>query len=313
MRKLNNKLILGLALTCSFIAQAQTEIAKVVRMSEFVVSAGLSELDTEDLIKQVTEDSTFYQAFLNLKYYPHDMEGKVRAFYKDESERGSMDRIAKRIVTDSDMMWVEVVSEITNGKIRKRNGDWKYLTVDMYDDVFFSTQKEKVSKNIGKMDQELVSGSKLEKHKAQLKKMLFNPGSPIDNVPFIGDKMAIFSDEMVPYYDYSIYAQNWHDSVPCLVFTCFTKPGMEDETVIRNMISFFHRDTKEVIAREYRLAHNTIFFDFDISIKVENNLISGELVPVTIEYDGFWDIPFKKPEIIRFDLKCTNYNLSRKP
>jgi hypothetical protein len=286
---------------------AQAEIAKVVRMSEFVVSAGLSDLDTEDLIKQVTQDSTFYQAFLNLKYYPHNMEGTVQAFYKDDTEWGAMERKAKRLVTDDRMMWVEILQESTNGKIRKRNGEWKFLTVEMYDDVFYPTQKERVSNEIQKMDQELVSGSKLEKHQAQLKRMLFNPGAPIDNVPFIGDKMAIFSDEMVPYYDYSIYAQNWQDTIPCIVFSCFTKTGEEDETVIRNMTSYFHRDTKEVIAREYRLAHSTIFFDFDISIKVENTLIEGELVPVRIEYDGFWDIPFKRPEIIKFDLNCTNY------
>jgi hypothetical protein len=137
--------------------------------------------------------------------------------------------------------------------------------------------------------------------------MLFNPGQPIDNVPFIGDKLAIFSQEMVPYYDYAIYLEDFADSIPCIVFSSFVKAGEEDEVVIQDMTSYFHLDTREVIARQYRLAYETFLFDFDIKIKVENVLQNRWLLPVTISYDGWWDIPFKKPEIIKFDMKCTNY------
>jgi len=286
---------------------SQNDIAKLVTMDEFVVSAGLEDFNAEDFIDQVINDTTFYQAFLNLKYYPHRVNSEIQVFHKNESQKGKMYREAVQRRNLDNEMWIDVQYEKTNGRIKKRNGEWKYLTAEMYDDVFFPNEREKVDNKIRTKEQELVGGSKLEKHKAQLKKMLFNPGQEIDNVPFIGDKLAIFDAEMVPYYDYSIFTYNWKDSIPTIAFSQYVKKGEEDEVVIRDMTSYFHKDTRDVIAREYRLAHNTIFFDFDISIKVENRLVEGEIVPVKIDYDGAWDIPFKKPEIIRFYLECFDY------
>lgn len=288
---------------------AQQEIATFVNLDAFIVSAGLEDLDKDDFIKQVVNDSTFYQAFLNLKYYPHHIESQITVYHKDEKESGSLRRSADQYRNNKNQMWIEIASEKSNGKIKKSNGEWKYLTAEMYDEVFFPKGFQEVSTRIEQREQELVKGSTIEKHKAQLKKMLFNPGEPIDNVPFIGDKLAIFSEEMIAYYDFSIYAFAWHDSVPCVVFSAYTKKGSEDKTVIHDMTTYFHRDTHEVIAREYRLAHETLFFDFDISIVVHNQVQKGILTPMFIAYEGQWDIPFKKPEIVKFDLKMSEYRL----
>ncbi len=287
---------------------AQTDIAKLITLDEFVVSAGLQNFDVADFIKQIQEDTTFYQAFLNLKYFPHDMKSAMVVFEKDESERGTLKRKARQFLSTDETMWVVITDEKSNGKLKKRNGDWKYLTAEMYDEVFFPLEKQKVNNEIIQKEQEL-EGSGLDKHKAQLKKMLFNPGAEIENVPFIGDKMAIFDESMVPFYTYSIFAYDWQDSIPCIAFSCYAKEGLEDETVIRDMTSYFHRDTHEVIARNYRLAHKTILFDFDISMEIENKLQDGWLLPTHISYSGQWDIPFKKPEIISFQIDCTNYVL----
>jgi len=301
-------LFLFLVFSCSLIKAQQTDIAKMVTMDEFVISAAIEDFDVEDFISQVVDDTTFYQAFLNLKYFPHEIEGDMVVYAKDESEAATLQRLATQHLTDDEIKWVEIKSEKSNGKIKKKNGNWKYLTAEVYDDVFFPTHQHKVSNEITQRDQELVTGSKMEKHKAQLKKMLFNPGQPIDNIPFIGDKLAIFSPEMVPFYDYSIFLYDYADSIPCIAFSSYVKTGEEDEVVIRDMTSYFHVDTREVIAREYRLAHETIFFDFDISIKVENKLKDEWLLPISVFYDGWWDIPFKKPEIIRFSMKCSGYS-----
>jgi hypothetical protein len=204
------------------------------------------------------------------------------------------------------MMWVEVTRELTNGNIRKRNGEWRYLTAEMYDDVFFPSSPHKVSNRMVSFEQELVSGSKIEKHKAQLQRMMFNPGAEIDNVPFIGDKLAIFNDHMVPYYDYAIFNAKYQGK-DCIAFSCFAKEGMIDNTVIQDLTSFFHPETFEVLAREYRLAYSTIFFTFDIDIRVENTVKNGWLLPTKVTYDGFWNAPFRKPEIINFILECYDY------
>jgi len=288
-------------------AFAQVDVAKVVTMDEVVIKAAIEDFDVDDFITQVVEDTSFYQAFLNLKYFPHDIRGAMVVYDKDETEYATLQRKARQFLSTDEIKWVEITFEKSNGRIRKKNGKWRYLTAEVYDDVFFPTHKHRVNNEMVRKEQELVSGSKIEKHKAQLKKMLFNPGQPIDNVPFIGDKLAIFSEEMVPYYDFSIFLYDYKDSIPCIAFSSFVKKGMEDEVVIRDMTSYFHRDTQEVIGREYRLAHKTILFDFDIEIEVENTYEGDWLVPQKVSYDGAWDVPFKKPEIISFQMECFNY------
>lgn len=58
-----------------------------------------------------------------------------------------------------------------------------------------------------------------------------------------------------------------------------------------------------VIAREYRIAHASLVLDFDIAIQVDNQVVEGELVPTYIGYDGDWDIPMHKRELVRFRLR----------
>lgn len=300
-------ILIFLGIFCGAIATAQVEVAKVVKLDEFVVSAAIEDFDVEDFVAQVMKDTTFYQAFLNLKYYPHDIRASMMVYDKDEQQRATLERSARQYLNTGQEMWVDINYERTNGRIRKKNGDWRYLTAEMFDEVFFPLTPQITSNRITTTEQELVSGSKLEKHKAQLKRLLFNPGAEISNVPFIGSKMAIFDPSMVPHYDYAIYLATLPDSVPCIVFSSYAKPGHEGSTVIRSMTTYFHRDTKEVMARDYRLAYSNILFDFDINIDVHNELRDGLLLPTTIAYNGFWKVPFKKAEIIAFDLAFSRY------
>lgn len=295
-----------LVFTTLFAAKAQNDIVDVISLDEFVVSAGLDSFDVDGFVKRVREDTTFYQAFLNLKYFPHEITGAMVVFHKDESERGTMKRRATQHLDGDERMWVDITFEETNGRIRKRNGEWRYLTAEMYDDIFFPTTPHKVSNTMVSHEQELVSGSRMDKHKAQLKRMMFNPGAEIENVPFIGDKLAIFDDHMVPYYDYAIFSATL-DTTEVIAFSCLTKAGMEDETVIHDLTSYFDPETFEVLAREYRLAHNTLFFSFDISMRVENTRQDGWLLPTKVWYNGYWNALFKKPEIINFEMRCKDY------
>ncbi len=287
--------------------QAEDEIATFVNLDAFVVSAALEDFDVEDFMVRVQTDTTFYQAFLNLKYFPHHIESKMSVYDKDSDELAWMTRSAEQRLSTNDLKWVEVVTEQSNGRLKKKNGEWKYLTAEMYDEVFFSAEKERVSNKMGDRNQELTHDSRMDKHQAQLKKMLFNPGEEIENVPFVGDKMAIFSPEMVPYYNYKVFEYTWADSIPCIAFACFVKEGMEDEVVILDLTSYFHRDTYSVVARDYHLAYNTLLFDFDIVMKVQNEMMENHLVPNRILYNGYWDVPFRKPEIISFELLNSAY------
>ncbi len=122
--------------------------------------------------------------------------------------------------------------------------------------------------------------------------------------------MAIFEDDMVPYYDYFIWAADYTDSIPCWVFTAKQKEGIKDnKTVIKDLTSWFDQENMAVMMREYTIRHNSIILDFDIHIKVTNMYMDGQLVPKRIEYSGMWDIPFKKAEVIDFWLSLSNWEV----
>jgi hypothetical protein len=290
----------------SGVSFSQNEVFKVIELDEVTISAALENFKIEDFINRVKTDTTFYKAFLNLKYFPQKFNSSVVVYNKDDAEKASMTRKSIRRV-ESNLMWVEITEEKTKGKIKDKKGNFNYLTADMFDEVFFNTEKERVSNNIVKVNQELSRESKIEKHKSQLKKMMFNPGQEIGNVPLIGDKMAIFDDHMVPFYDYRISSE-MYDNVDCYVFSVKAKPELNNkETVIKELTSYFEKETMNVMGREYHLEHSTPLFDFDIRMKIQNFILEGNLVPKLIEYAGYWDVPFKKPEVVAFNINCFDY------
>ena len=295
---------------CNHVSFSQNEVFKAIELDEITISAALEDFKIEDFVTRVKNDTSFYKAFLNLKYFPQKFNSSIVVYNKEDSEKASMTRKSKRMV-ENNMMWVEITEEKTNGKIKDKKGNFNYLTADMFDEVFFNVKKEKVSNNIGNVKQELSTESKIERHKSQLKKMMFNPGQEIGNVPLIGNKMAIFDDAMVPFYDYKI-SSKMYDQVDCYVFTITAKPEFKnDETVIKELISYFDKETMNVMGREYHLEHTTILFDFDIRMKIQNFIQEGQLLPKLIEYAGFWDVPFKKPEVVAFNIQCFEYSTFR--
>ena len=302
-------LIVSLFLLSSFCSYAQDDaVFKAVQLKEFIITAE-DDLDAQAFMEKVITDSSFYQAFLNLKYYPHQMNSFLEVRNKGEKEKAKLKRNATQHLAKN-TRWVTIETEEITGKLYDRKGEHNYLTAEMYDELFFPKHPEPASRSISKMEQEEVKGSRMEEYKSQLKKMMFNPGQEISSVPFIGDRMDIFSTEMIPYYDYTVYSAYTADSVWCYVFHVEAKQGMsKNKTVIKRMISYFDKETMKVMNREYVLKNNTFLFDFDIWMKVDNEMRNGELVPMHIQYDGEWDIPFKSVENITFDIRCSGYQL----
>lgn len=293
---------------CSLFTFSQ-EVVKVVTLSEFIVESE-PDLNHEDFITRVITDSSFYQAYINMRFYPHDFKSELVVFNKGEEVQGELYREATLHRFDR-MAWVTIDEERTNGKLFNRKGEHKYLTAEMFDEVFFPKEKFYPTTEIHNMEQEVVTGSRIDKYKSQLKKMLFNPGQEIAHIPLIGNKVEIFSDEMIQYYDFHIY-QIEYEGREVYAFDISEKEGNKsNDTVIKSMISYFDKETMNVVMREYVLQNDVLVFDFDIKIQVFNQIINGIPVPKKMVYDGNWNMIFKKPETIRFQLDFMNYGIER--
>jgi len=305
MRILSQHILLSLIFSFNSVVFVSQEDATHSILGEVVVSAD-NKFDVESFIHVVTKDSTFYQSFLNLKYYPHHFAGSMTVRNKKEVEKGTLKRTAIQTLDEGHRI-VNVTEEEITGKLLNKKGEFNYLTAEMYDEVFFPKNPEKVGLSIESLEQAEEKGSKMDKYKSQVKKMMFNPGSEINSVPFIGHKMAIFSEEMVKYYDYHISSGYTKDSIYCYIFDVTAKPEFrQGATVIKHMKSYFDKESLNVMDREYQLQYKSPIMDFNIFMEVKNTFLAGHLIPKYVRYDGQWDIPFKKAEIIKFTID--NYN-----
>jgi hypothetical protein len=288
-------------------AQKDT-LFRSVTLDEVVISAQASGFDVQEFIRQVRTDTTFHKAFLNTRYHPHRLRSELRVYNKGDHDRATLYRTGVFLRFDKQAI-LELDTVRETGRLRDGDGDHRYLTAEMYDEVFFPKEQFVANNTVAARKLEVERGSRFEKYKSELKKFMFDPGTEIATVPFIGEKLALFSPEMAPLYDFRIWS-DVRNGTACWVFSAEAKPEFRDgRTVIKSMDTWFDQQGGSVMARNYRIASSSVVLDFDITIKVQNRLLDGTLVPLLVEYSGDWDIPFKKREIVRFYLAYRDWQL----
>jgi len=297
-----------LAFLVSGVAAQTDTLLKHIALDEVVISAQAEGFDVAAFVERVRTDTTFHKAFLNTRTYAHTLRSEAVVRRKDERESAAIYRKAHLVRSGKEATLV-IDSLNERGRLRDRKGRFRYLTIEMYDDVFFPKGTFPADNTVAGRKLEVARGNRLEKYKGELKKFMFDPGTEIASVPFIGHKLALFSPEMAPLYDFRIWSDE-RGGHPCWVFSAAAKPEHRaGKTVIKAMDTWFDQDTGDVLARTYRIAHSTIFLDFDITISVRNVRIGDALVPVRVSYDGDWDIPFESREIVRFWLEYTDWKV----
>lgn len=129
--------------------------------------------------------------------------------------------------------------------------------------------------------------------------LFFNPGKKVPGIPFIGDKLDVFDENIAPYYDYQIDLNDWNGT-SCYVFSIKAKPGLSgsarDKIVFDYITTWFNTKTMEIMVRQYGLSYNAAVYDFDVQMEVEMIKFGDYLVPQTLRYKGNWDVAFRKRE-----------------
>jgi hypothetical protein len=287
-------------------------VEKVIQLDSVTIQATKRGFDVKDFVDWVQNDTTFYKAFKNLHYYPFQMKSDLTVYGKSKEEKGTMHRKAVQRVLKK-KRWIVIDEEKVSGNIYKRKKEYNYYTVELFDHIFFRLDTVTASNIIHDQADAENTDSKNGKYTEKLKTLMFNPGAEVDGVPLIGHKMAIFNEDMTKHYDYKILADTLNDSIPCYVFSCKAKQmdsiRTDGKAVIKNLETWFDKRTLNVLARKSTLTYKSIFFDFDVKMDVKLEEINGALVPVFINYNGFWDIPFKKPEIVQFKILFSDFDI----
>ena len=268
-------------------------------LDEVMIQAVKKGFDVNDFVNMVKSDTSFWEGFRNLRNAQHLVEGNILIYGKKNNVRASRYRKAIQVVKQS-RRWMAIVEEKVAGDFYNRKETPEYYTAELFDELFFYKDtlglvpaSESVASGTGTSNSSNIS---------KLKKLVFNPGSEIEGVPVVGKRMAVFDDDMVKYYDYSISFKTYHDTVSCYVFSCIEKEGAGDYPVLKSLNTWFDSSTLNIVYRDYRYQYSGLLFDFDVTMKVTMNYDFGLLYPSKIEYTGFWDIPLRKEEKVDFNL-----------
>jgi len=269
-------------------------------------------INTQTFINKILNDTSFYQAFRNMKQYSFTAENRIFTYDKKNKVEGKVYR--KIYHNNKGDYKMQFLAKQDSGKLFKRNGKYQLYTVEMFDYIFMNAYN---SDFIESMDKPVSQGSSNESYKDKLKTLIFRPGHPVKGIPFIGNKTAIFTPNMRQYYDYTYTSANYLDSIPVYLFKVAMKPDLsnwtKDDLMIKEMVTIFDKRGLRILGRYIDMKWDNLAFDFDVQMNIEMAPFDDgdSLLPTKISYQGNWNIPFKKEERASFLILHKGYKKER--
>jgi len=307
-------LLLAFAVFCSTansqgISRFNPDTIKTITLDSVVNIKG-KKFGIETFIQAVINDTSFYQAFRNMKRYSFIAENRVYTYDKQNKVDG---KVYRKIRHNNDGPYkMEYLIKEDNGKIYKKNGKYQLYTVEMFDYIFMNAYNTDFVPNAPKSD---GKGGSNESYKDKLKTLIFNPGRPIKGLPFIGDKTQIFTANMRQYYNYSFYSATYLDSIPVYRFKVAVKPDLsswtKDGLMIKELVTIFDKRNFEILGRYVDMKYSNMLFDFDVQMNIEMSYFGEDKLPTKITYQGNWDYPLKKEERASFLVVHKDYKLGK--
>lgn len=269
-----------------------------LQMDEVTVKASQTGFDVAAFIRRVQNDTTFYKAFRSLRVTPHQIQNNIQILDKKGRTTASLQSKTIQSVAGG-CRTMRTENETTTGNFYKRKGRYRYYTAELYAHLFFTEGKICGETDIVKGSLEEKESGGLGKSKYQLKQLMFNPGSRVQGVPFMGDRAAIFEPDQSKKYNFKLLsvALNGED---CWLFQAIPKPEYRSDVVYNEFSTWFRKSDYAILARNYSLSFSTAVYDFDVRIKARMTQVNGRLLPQRLEYDGNWRVVTQGRERARF-------------
>lgn len=275
-----------------------------------VVKITAQKFGIETFINAIISDTSFYEAFRNMKKYTFIAENRIFSYDKNNKVDG---KVYRKIRHNNDGPYkMEYLVKENSGNLYKKNGKYQLYTIEMFDYIFMNAYNTDFVPNAP------ASGGKggtNESYKDKLKTLIFNPGRPIKGLPFIGNKTEIFTANMRQYYDYSFYSATYLDSIPVYRFKVSVKPDLskwtKDGLMIKELVTIFDKRTFEILGRYVDMKYSNMLFDFDVQMNIEMSYFNEVKLPTKITYQGNWDYPLKKEERASFLVVHKDYKLAK--
>jgi hypothetical protein len=284
-------------------------LMEAIWLDSMTITAKKMGFDVNNFIEMVREDTSFYQAFKNLRLILHNANHK-QEFFNEKGKLIDYYNAKTQLLPSGSCKEIKFISKEKSTTYNKKNGERKYLTAKLYERVFLPSGKICASTNTETTNKK--NEGIIDYYYGELKRFIFQPGEKA-NIPMIGNKTALFSEKMRKYYQYGIESKNYSDGTPCYVFTIKEKNAYSDKksgkTVVKFMETYFSRKDFQVMGREYEVEYPGPFFSFNIRVNVNLDYMGNkQYIPQIVNYSGEWDIPGRKKEIGKFKMEVTSTN-----
>ncbi|HYK76500.1 MAG TPA: hypothetical protein VEV16_05955 [Daejeonella sp.] len=255
-------------------------------------------LTVETFIDEILRDTSFYEAFRNMKKYNYTAENQIFTYDKKNQVMG---KIYRRILhNNKGAEKMQYLAKQDSGKVFKRNGKYELYTIEMFDYLFMNAYKADAS------SPGLSAKGGNASYKDKLKTLIFSPGRPVNGIPFISNKTQIFTANMRQYYDYAFHRGTYLDSIPVYRFKVTEKPGLtnwtKDGIMIKELTTIFDMRNFQILGRYVDMKYSNLAFSFDVQMNIELGYFGDDqtLLPTKVNYQGNWDVPLKKAERASF-------------
>ena len=289
---------------CSFSLAAQlvdtSFMGMELTLDEFVVKAVHQGWDINAFIKRMREDTTFYKAFLGLRIKAYTSDNEIS--FLDEHQNVSA-HLENRTVQSmkGNCRRVVVTQEKVSGDYYDKKHEPRYYTAELFQNLFFRARQNECGMT-DDVAQHHESHNRLEKNKEQLKQLVFNPGTKVEGIPFVGKKASVFEAHGIQQrYDFKLSLVRYNGE-ECYFFQAIPKTEYKNEVVYQQLDTWFRVSDYAIVARDYALSYHTLLYDFDVFMKVRLEKVGDSLLPSSIDYRGNWHIFSKKRERARFNI-----------
>jgi len=256
-------------------------------------------LYVQDFIDQILRDTSFYEAFRNMKKYAFTAENRVYTYDKKDKVEGKIYRKLKHS-NAAGTHKIQYLAKRDSGQVYKHNGKYELYTVEMFDYIFMNAYNSDFVEGGDSPN----PGGKNESYKDKLKTLIFSPGRPISGIPFISKKTEIFGPDLKGYYRYEFAKGTYLDSIPVYRFKVVQRPSLldeqKDDVMIKELTTIFDQRNFQILGRYVDMKFKNFVMDFNVQMNIELNRFDGELLPIKISYQGNWDVPFHKEERASF-------------
>lgn len=272
-----------------------------VLLDEVVIRATQNGFDISHFIHLIQQDTTFYKAFKTLRLFTYNADNDIRVYdKKGKTIKASLKSETKQVFREGCRV-MHVLEEKTTGDFYNKDGSYRYFTAALYANLFFTKGKICGENNIvkGSLEREGSGKNRMQKSIIQLKHLIFNPGEPVEGVPFISKKIGIFEPEIAKHYHFYIKSASINGE-DCYLFEAIPQKGHEGKVVIKEFKTWLRISDYAIVSRDYTMNYNIGIYDFDVKMHVDLTKIKNQLLPSLITFDGNWHVWTKKREIVKF-------------